>query len=128
MLGTVVAKIVALVLSENDTIGPEEAGSAYFAGNGPSGGAERPGILGFARPPDRHADRDGDGDEPAGFSDIRPFDENRRGIGIVEVPTPEEGRRTVNRPSSTEERRVGKALDRECKSGWSPYTYKKKNK
>src|SRR3546814_4750687 len=93
MLGTVVAKIVALVLSENDTIGPEEAGSAYFAGNGPSGGAERLGILGFARPPDRHADRDGDGDETAGCRDIRPFDEDRRGIGIVEVPPPEEGRR-----------------------------------
>src|SRR3546814_17070189 len=99
MLGTVVAKIVALVLSENDTIGPEEAGSAYFAGNGPSGGAERLGILGFARPPDRHADRDGDGDETAGCRDIRPFDEDRRGIGIVEVPTPEEGRRKVDWPA-----------------------------
>src|SRR3546814_18957880 len=98
MLGTVVAKIVALVLSENDTIGPEEAGSAYFAGNGPSGGAERLGILGFARPPDRHADRDDDGEETAGCRDIRPFDEARRGIGREEETTPEEGRRLVERP------------------------------
>src|SRR3546814_19486736 len=105
MLGTVVAKIVALVLSENDTIGPEEAGSAYFAGNGPSGGAERLGILGFARPPDRHADRDGAGDETAGCRDIRPFDEDRRGIGIVEVPPPEEGPRLVERPGRQHDKR-----------------------
>src|SRR3546814_18162981 len=93
MLGTVVAKIVALVLSENDTIGPEEAGSAYFAGNGPSGGDERLGILGFARTPDRHANSDCDGDETAGCPDIRPFDEDRRGLSIVKIQPPAKGRR-----------------------------------
>ena len=65
MLGAVMAEIVAVELPEHDAIRAQQAGGVDFRGDGPPGRAKGLGVLGLPRPPDRHADRDGDGDEAA---------------------------------------------------------------
>jgi len=50
----------------------------------------------FAGAPDGHADGDGDRDESAGRRNACALDEDRRRIGVIGVPPPEEGGRQID--------------------------------
>jgi hypothetical protein len=102
MLRPVMAQIVAVVAAEHHAIGTEQPGRLHLLRLGPARRAVGLDVLGFARPPDRHADGDGDGDEAARRRDEGALDEDRRRIGVVEIPPPEEGGRIVDgQPNSS---------------------------
>ena len=99
VLGTVVTEIVPGELAEDDAVGSEQTRRLHFAPFGPARRAVCLDVLRLAGAPDGHADGDGDGDEAPGRRDVGAFDEDRRRIGVVEVPPPEEGRRIIDRPA-----------------------------
>lgn len=99
MLGAVMTEIVALDPAEQDPIGVEQTGGLDLFRFSPTRRSIGGDILRLSRTKDRHADRDGDGDEAARSRDDRPFDEHLLCIGIVEIPPPEERWRIVDRPA-----------------------------
>src|SRR3546814_18935808 len=65
MLRPVVSEIIAIELAEHHAVGTEQTGGPDLVGLGPPCRAVGLDGLCFARSPARHADRNGDGDEPA---------------------------------------------------------------
>ena len=108
MLRAVMPQIVTAELAEHDAIRAEESSRLHFVGLRPAGRAVCLDIAGFAGAQHGHEDRDGDGDETAGGGDNRAFIEDRRRIGVVEIPPPEESRRMVDRPAGQLEPRITK--------------------
>ena len=106
MLRTVMAEILALMPAEYDSVGAEQSCRLHLFRSCPAGRAIGLDVLGFTRPPYRHADRDGDGDEATRRGDVGALDEDRRRIGVVEIPPPEEGRGIIDRPSGQFEPRL----------------------
>src|SRR3546814_938009 len=86
MLRPVVSEIIAIELAEHHAVGTEQTGGPDLVGLGPPCRAVGLDGLCFARSPDRHADRNGDGDEPARSRVARSIAEALRRIGVVEVP------------------------------------------
>src|SRR5690606_30999509 len=81
MLWSVVAKIAPLIAAEHYAIGIEQARYLDLLRLGP---ARRPicfGIPGFAGAPDRHANRDGNGNESARSGDHAAFRSEERRVG-----------------------------------------------
>ncbi len=99
MLRAVVAEIGVIELAKHNAVRAEKPGRLHLSAVGPAGGAVGLDVLRFARPPDRHANGNCDRDEAAGRRDIGALDKDRRRIGVVEIPPPEEGRRVIDRPA-----------------------------
>ena len=89
--------------AENNAVLVEQTGGLHFLRLGPARRSVGRDILGFACPPDRHADGNRYGDETTGRGDHTAFHEDRRRIGVVEIPPPEKGRWVIDRPTGNHE-------------------------
>ena len=96
MLRTVMAEIVAIQLSEHDAVRPQQPRALDLDRRRPARRTIGLDVLRLAGAPDGHADGDGDRDEAAGRGDVGALDEDRRRIGVIGVPPPEEGRREID--------------------------------
>src|SRR3546814_247432 len=99
MLRPVVAQIGMIVVPQHDTISPEKTGGAPLLLPGQASRAIGLDLLGFAGSPNGPADGDGAREEAAGNGDERALDEDRRRIGVVEIPPPVKFGRIVERPA-----------------------------
>ena len=97
MLRTIMAEIVAIQLSEHDAVRPEQPRALDLHRRRPAGRTIGLDVLRLAGAPDGHADGDRDRDEAAGRGDVGALDEDRRRIGVIGVPPPEEGGREIDR-------------------------------
>lgn len=97
MLRSIVAEIAALMTTQHDAIGSEQAGLFDLLRLCPSRGTIGLDVLRLAGAPDGHGDRNARGDDPARSRDIRPLVEDRRRVGVIGIPPPEKGRRRVKR-------------------------------
>ena len=91
------AQIRTPVAPEHDAVRPEQAGALDLPRCRPAGRAVGLDGLGLPCARHRHADRDRDGDEATRCRDVRAFEEDRRRIGVIGVPPPEERRRQIDR-------------------------------
>src|SRR3546814_15043602 len=94
VLRAIMPKVMPLVSAEHHAVIGKQTGPRYFAAVRPPRRAERPGLLGLSRPPDRH----GDGD------DHRKDSTRRRAIGAGQ----EEGRRVAVEAAPPEEKGRGR--------------------
>ncbi len=93
------AEIVAIQTPEQHTVGTEQSGSTDFVGLRPSRRTIGDHVLRASRTQNGKGDRDHDRNEGARHGDKGPLDENRRGVGVKEVPPQEKERRVIDRPT-----------------------------
>ena len=85
------SQIGVVAFSEDHSVRLEQPGIPDVALVGPTGRSVCVDVLGFARPQDRQKDRSSDGQKTARRRDQGTFDKDRRRIGIIGIPPPEEG-------------------------------------
>ena len=103
MLRSVVTQIGTIETPEHDAIGIEESRGLDFIGSRPSGGTIGLRVLCLPRSPDRHTNRDGNGDESARRRDHPTRGKDARRIGFIEIPPPEDRGRIIDRPAADPE-------------------------
>src|SRR6185312_15744573 len=84
-----------VIAAEHDAIVPQKTCRLHLFGFSPSGGPIGFDLFGLARSPNRHADRDGSRDQTARRGDVGTFHKDRRCVGVIGIPPPEEGGRQV---------------------------------
>src|SRR3981081_542988 len=91
--------VVAVELTQDNAIRTEKSGRSDLPRISPASRAVGFDILGLTCPPDRHADRYGNGDKTSRRRDEGTLDKDQRRIGVVDEPPPEEGRWVVDLPT-----------------------------